>query len=221
MKNELWKAGLKVAAATFAYAGIHSLLASRWAKSTADKAVGHRNRAAYYRPFYLAQSVVTFAALYAYSRTLPDKTLYHVRGPAARAMNAGQIAGLVYAAWAARSVGVQDILGIREVADAAQGKRDIRPEPEAQGPSAETSSMRVTGPFRWSRHPLNFAPLPIFWLMPKMTVQLLSYNLAMTAYMVVGSIHEEHRLEKAYGEKYREYQRSGVAFYVPKPWKAA
>jgi methanethiol S-methyltransferase len=172
----------KIAGATAAFAVVHSLLASRAAKSAADRLMGERKRAALYRPFYLAQSLVTFGGLYAYSRTLPDKTLYEVRGSAARLMNLGQLGGLAYAVWAAKEVGTKDILGIREIQDLTHGKPDISPEPEAQGPAPDGGEMRVQGPFRWSRHPLNFAPLPIFWLMPKMTVQLLAYNLTMTAY---------------------------------------
>jgi steroid 5-alpha reductase family enzyme len=222
MKTALWSSAFKVAAATAVYAGMHSLLASRKVKTAADRIVGPRRRAAFYRPFYIAQSLVTFAGLYAYSRTLPDKTLYHVRGPAARLMNAGQLAALAYAIWAARQVGAADILGIREVRDFTHRKPHIHPEPEAQGPSPESANeMRITGPFRSSRHPLNFAPLPIFWLMPKMTVQLLAYNLVMTPYMILGSLHEEHRLQKAYGQKYERYQKSGVPFYLPRLWRSA
>ena len=215
------KSALKVGAATGGFAAVHSLFASRAAKAAADRLVGHRARSALYRPFYLAQSFATFAGLYLYARSLPDRTLYHVRGPAARLMNAGQVAALAYAVWAAREVGTADILGIRELREYAEGKPRILPEPEAQGPTAIDGGMRVRGPFRWSRHPLNFAPLPVFWLMPRMTAQLLAYNVAMTAYMVIGSAHEERRLARAYGETYERYRRSGVPFYLPQPWRAA
>jgi signal transduction histidine kinase len=67
------------------------------------------------------------------------------------------------------------------------------------------------------RHPLNFAPLPILWLWPRMTTSLLAFNTAATIYLVVGSIYEEARLREAFGEEYDTYQKSGIAFYVPIP----
>jgi methanethiol S-methyltransferase len=75
--------------------------------------------------------------------------------------------------------------------------------------------MRIAGPFRWSRHPLNFWPLPILWLHPRMTTNLLAFNAAATIYLVIGSVHEEARLRNAYGTDYIAYQQSEVPFYLP------
>lgn len=75
----------------------------------------------------------------------------------------------------------------------------------------------MAGPFAWSRHPLNFVPVLIFWLSPKMTTNLAAFSLASTAYLVIGSIHEEARLQEVWGERYEEYRRSGVPFYWPCP----
>jgi hypothetical protein len=98
----------------------------------------------------------------------------------------------------------------------------VPPEPEAQGPALDEEGRRhAAGPFAWSRHPLNFAPLPVFWLHPRMTTSLLAFNIAATAYLVVGSWHEEARLREAYGEAYSAYQRSGVPFYLPSPDRSA
>ena len=92
------------------------------------------------------------------------------------------------------------------------------PEPEAQGPALDAEGRsHAAGPFAWSRHPLNFAPLPIFWLWPRMTTNLLAFNTAVTIYLVVGSLHEEARLREAFGDDYEAYLSSGVPFYVPAP----
>jgi hypothetical protein len=48
---------LRVMAATAAYGAAHSVLASRAAKEAAAHLLGHRARDAFYRPFYIAQSV--------------------------------------------------------------------------------------------------------------------------------------------------------------------
>jgi protein-S-isoprenylcysteine O-methyltransferase Ste14 len=202
--------------ATLAFALLHSLLASRTAKDAAAKVAGERQRNGLYRMFYLAQSVVSLAGLLLYARRLPDRVLYEVRGPWARLMNVGQLAGLGLATAAAAQIGVTRMLGLASVAAWLRKAPVVPPEPEAQGPAPDGHDhMRATGPFAWSRHPLNFAPLPVFWLMPRMTAKLLAFNIVATAYLILGSLHEEARLRSAYGQKYAAYEESGVPFYVP------
>ena len=213
----MWKSAGKIALATAVFAVFHSAVASRAAKQAASRLLGERRRNAFYRPFYIAQSLAAFAALGLYARSLPDRTLYHVRGRAALPMRAGQLAALAYAVHAARQVGLRRMLGVNGLTSYLSGGQQVLPEPESQGPAiAEDGEMRVTGAFRFSRHPLNFAPLPIFLLNPKMTVQLAAFLGVSSVYFVLGSMHEEHRLRMAYGESYDRYIRSGVPFYLPR-----
>lgn len=213
----MWKSAGKIALATAAFALFHSAVASRAAKQAATRLLGERRRNAFYRPFYMAQSLITFAALGLYARSLPDRALYHVRGRAALLMRAGQFAALLFAVNAARQVGLRRMLGVNSVTSYLSREQPVVPEPESQGPTiAEDGEMRVTGAFRFSRHPLNFAPLPLFLLNPRMTVQFAAFLGVSSLYFVVGSMHEEHRLRKAYGESYDRYTRSGVPFYLPR-----
>jgi protein-S-isoprenylcysteine O-methyltransferase Ste14 len=61
----------------------------------------------------------------------------------------------------------------------------------------------------------------VFWLTPHMTVKRAVFSAVATAYLVLGSWHEEVRLRRAYGEPYGAYRRSGVPFFVPRPGRAA
>lgn len=211
----MFRSMLKVMAATAVFAGVHSLLASRAAKRVAAEQFGQRNRNGLYRLFYLGQSVVTFGILVAYIRRQPTKTIYVATGTAAAAMHAAQFAALVYAVRSANQVGILKMAGIESVRAWLGGDVHVPPEPEAQGPAMEDGRLRATGPFAGSRHPLNFAPIPIFWLWPRMTTRLLAFNIAATAYLYLGSIHEEMRLKAAYGDEYRRYLQANVPFYVP------
>src|SRR5947209_4202623 len=211
----MWRSMFKVMAATAVFGVVHSVLASRTAKRAAARRFGERNRNGLYRVFYIGQSLVTFGVLAAYIRRQPSRELSRVEGPLAWLMHATQAGAVVYATSAAGQVGLRRITGLESFL-ARLGDGPVPPEPEAQGPALDDEGRRhAAGPFAWSRHPLNFAPLPIFWLWPRMTTSLLAFNAAATIYLVVGSLHEEARLEEAFGDRYTAYQRSGVPFYIP------
>jgi hypothetical protein len=217
----MWRSMLKVAAATAVFGLVHSALASRTAKRAAVRRFGERNRNGLYRVFYLAQSAVTFGMLAAYIRRQPSRELYRIEGPLAFLMHAVQAGALVYATSAAGQVGIRRIIGLESL-ERWLGDGPVPPEPPAQGPALDDEGkMHAAGPFAWSRHPLNFAPLPILWLWPRMTTSLLAFNTAATIYLMIGSLHEEARLKGAFGEDYDAYLNSGVAFYVPVPDRGA
>jgi hypothetical protein len=209
------KTTTKMALATTAFALVHSALASRAAKQHAARLLGQRRSDAFYRLFFVGQSVLGFAGLIAYGARLPRRTLYHVTGPAALMLRAGQAGGLALLYAAARQPGVAYLAGVKN----AQAWRHCLPIPAgpyAQGPEAGLDGrLTVAGPYRWSRHPLNLCGIPIFWLTPQMTTRRLAFNLVSTAYFMLGSMHEEARLSTAYGERYRQYQRSAVPFFWP------
>ena len=213
----MWRSMVKVMAATACFGLVHSALASRAAKRVAARTMGERNRNGLYRVLYIGQSAITFGLLADCIRRQPTRDVYRIEGPAAGLMHAIQAGAIIYATSAARQVGIQRIVGLESLL-AWLGEGPVPPEPEAQGPALdEAGKRRAAGPFAWSRHPLNFAPLPILWLWPTMTTSLLAFNTAATIYLVVGSIHEEARLREAFGEEYDSYQKSGIAFYVPVP----
>lgn len=216
------KSFLRVFAAVGLFAILHSLLASRGAKQFAARQFGVRQSDGLYRAFYIAQSGLTLAGLLAYLSRLPDRTLYTLRGPVSVLLRLGQFGGLVWATAAAYQVGLDRITGLRSLVAWLSGAREVPPTPEAQGPAPSrgrrlyrADRLKADGPFRYSRHPLNLAPLPIFWLTSQMTVKRLAFNLAGTIYLVLGSLHEEARLRAAYGAPYQRYTHSGVPFYLP------
>lgn len=213
----MWRSMLKVAAATTAFGIVHSALASCAAKRAAADWVGTKNRNGLYRIFYSGQSLVTLGLLAEYIRRQPNQELYRIEGPLAAAMHAAQLGGVVYLTAAASQIGIGRMLGVECLVNWT-GDGPTEPEPAAQGPALDRRGLdHVAGPFAWSRHPLNFVMVPMLWLWPRMTTNLLAFNTVTTAYLVLGSLHEESRLRAAYGDDYQAYQNSGVAFFVPVP----
>ena len=205
----------KIAAATIAFALLHSALASRRAKALATRALGERRRNGWYRAFFNAQAIVASGALLHYGRSLPDRELYCVRGTGATLMRAGQLAGLWLMLDGIRQVGFLRISGVSSIRGAVRNDAVVHPEPEAQGPRLDDDgTVKAGGAFLRSRHPLNLAALPILWLNPRMTRNLAVFSAVATAYFWIGSIHEEQRLRAAYGEPYKEYVGAGVPFLL-------
>jgi protein-S-isoprenylcysteine O-methyltransferase Ste14 len=200
--------------ATAAFAVVHSALAAAGVKDAVAARFRHGRQL--YRAAYNAHAVGAFGLLVWYIVRRPKRTIYRVRGVPAGLMRLGQLGGIGFAVAAARATGVATLSGLDNVIAVAEGP-PARPVPAAQGPEAdESGALRIRGPFEIVRHPLNLAPLAPFWLTPHMTTRRLAFNLAATAYLVVGSIHEEKRLLRQYGEAYAAYQRGDVPFYLPR-----
>jgi protein-S-isoprenylcysteine O-methyltransferase Ste14 len=144
---------------------------------------------------------------------LPDRTIYRVPPPWSILMHGIQLFSLGVAVAAARVVGLNKITGLEGLFTLFRREAPPR-EPEAQGPPWRRKEMVIEGPFLWSRHPLNLAPLGVFLFFPRMTVNLATLVILSAIYLVVGSMHEEVRLRAAYGKAYSRYQASGVPFYL-------
>ncbi len=213
-----WASMAKTAAATAAYGLVHSVLADRATKEAVARWVGDARYRGLYRAFYQGQSVATLVGLVAYVRSLPDRELYHARGPAAWALRGGQAAALAAAAWAIAATGPGRFTGLGNLAAWASGSGEIPEAPEGHGPYPEPDgSLPVTGPFRHTRHPVHLAFPLVTWLQPRMTANLLAYNVVATVYFILGAAREEARLRDAVGRPYEEYQGSGVPFLIPSP----
>jgi len=210
----LWR----LAAATTLWLGVHSLLASGPVKQAAARMLGERRRNAFYRLCYNAFALVSFGTLGLYAARLPDRELYRAPHQVAGLMRLGQIFSLMMMLGGVRQIGLGRFSGLSSLMAWARGDAEVPNAPEAQGPAPdEAGRLRTGGPFRWSRHSLNFWILPLFWLMPRMTARLLLFNALITLYTVPASRHEEARLRAAYGDAYAEYQGSGTPFLLPWP----
>jgi methanethiol S-methyltransferase len=207
-------APLRVVGICALWALVHSALASKQAKGLARRIAGPRYRDGLYRFAFNAQSVASLVwAALRFSR-LPDRDLYRVRPPWSWLFRASQVASLGVLLSGVRVMGILRFAGLTPLQDLLAG-RDVRPAPEAQGPPLGSDEGVVkAGAFRFSRHPGNLGALGFFLFLPRMTANRVVLLALVGLYVVLGSLHEEHRLRAAYGAAYERYRRA-VPFLVP------
>ena len=75
-------------------------------------------------------------------------------------------------------------------------------------------TLRMSGPYRYVRHPFYFCCLVLFWSCPNLTFDRLLYNVVWSIWLVVGTFLEERDLVMDFGDQYRDYQRK-VPMLIP------
>jgi protein-S-isoprenylcysteine O-methyltransferase Ste14 len=177
---------------------VHSLLASTATKTRVRSWFG-LNSDRWYRLAYNMFSVLTFLPLLGLLAVDPGATLYVIPTPWSYLALAGQLLAVAALGIGLLQTGVWSFLGFEQLlVDSPEGK----------------SRMVTRGLYRWVRHPLYTAGLVFIWLTPVMTVNLLLLNVGLTIYLVVGTIYEERKLVREFGDAYVEYQQE-VPMLIP------
>jgi NnrU protein len=206
----------RVVAMSVLWALIHSLFASKQAKDLTRRVAGPRYRNGLYRVAYNVQAVASLVWAARWFSRLPDRELYRAKPPLSWLLRVGQAASLGVLLSGVRVIGVMDFAGVTRLRGFLFGL-DLGPEPEAQGPPINIDGEVVEeGTFRFTRHPGNLGAMGFFLLLPRMTTNRAVLTVLVALYVVLGSMHEEHRLRAAYGAAYERYRRS-VPFLIPRP----
>ena len=172
------------------YGVVHSLAASRRAKAAARRLFGPAADRWYRLAFSLFGGLSFLPVLFLFA-WLPDRVLYVVPYPYIFLMLAVQALGGMFFLWALAVIDLGAFLGLRQLA----GSRD-----------AEMERLTTSGPYQLVRHPLYTASLLVLWFMPVMSVNLLAFNLGVTAYFVIGGYFEEQKLLQQFGQAYAVYR---------------
>ena len=183
-----------------AYGIVHSLLASLWAKAQARRLFGPAADRLY-RLAYNGIAMVTFLPLLALTAALPGRLLYRLQPPWSLVALGIQFLALLTLALGLLQTGAGSFLGLRQVT----------------GPPATAAPrLVITGLYRFARHPLYTAGLAFIWATPLMNTNLLAFYAGLTIYIVIGTLHEEYRLRREFGEAYEAYCRR-VPMLIPLP----
>ncbi len=201
MQNVVW-----IMLALLGFAVVHSLTAGIASKERLKNILGERLVEGWYRLAYNIFSGITLLPALALVALIPDKVLYRVTMPWTLLMGGLQLLGLLGLVGAFFLFDMLRFVGIRQAL--AYLANDPLPLPPEQ--------LQVRGFYTLTRHPLYFFSLVVIWLSPVMTFNTLLFNIGATIYIIIGSLIEEGRMERAYGDEYRAYRRR-VSWLIPWP----
>ena len=157
----------------------------------------------YHRVFYtLVSSAVLTAVVVLWQPA--REPLLELQGTLRWVARGAFLLGLAGFAWGVSALKSFDAFGGTEIKTYWKGRR-----PEPQG-------FSISGPYRWTRHPLYFSSLLLIWSCPDLTTDRLFFNVLWTAWIYVGTFLEERDLVAEFGDTYRRYQRT-VPMLIP--WK--
>jgi len=180
-----------------AYFALHSLLASRSAKS--QVAARWPVAARRYRLAYNVLALLALLPIGAWLLLHPGPVYWVWRGAAAWVANGLALLAVLGFQLSSRHYDMQSFLGLRPESPTAAGRLCISPW------------------HRYVRHPWYSLGLVIIWTRDMNAAMLVS-ALCMSAYFVVGSRWEEAKLIDEFGDRYRRY-RERVPGLLPWPGK--
>jgi len=84
----------------------------------------------------------------------------------------------------------------------------------------EEFTLRIEGPYRYSRHPIYFFSITFLLFRPVMDLFYLTFFICIVAYFYIGSYYEEKKLVRQFGEVYENYKKEvprilPVKFFKP------
>ncbi len=178
------------------FAITHSLLATDYIKSKAEKLLGNGFR--FYRIIYTLISFLTFAPAFliwvsftgstplVYS--LPER-LY----PVIILIRLGALGMFVYVSY---QTDILEFIGIRQKAK---------------------NILITSGAYGVVRHPLYTGGIIVLFTKMEMSQLDLIAVLLVSIYLIIGAFIEERRLVSVFGEEYRKYQQQ-VSMFIPVKW---
>lgn len=185
---------------TALYGALHSLTASLAFKRLAARLMGEGYDRLYRLLYNLVGGLTFLPVLYLVAR-FPGEPIYAIEMPWLILSLVGQALAVIILLAGVSQTDAGHFLGLSQLLDG-------RPKP--------TNGLVLSGIYRYVRHPLYTAGLLFIWLTPFMTTSVLTLNLALTAYIYIGSRFEEQRLVREFGQAYQQYQKQ-VPRLIPNP----
>jgi protein-S-isoprenylcysteine O-methyltransferase Ste14 len=178
------------------YGFIHSVVASEKVKVYFKKIFG--KLIAFYRLLY---NIFALAGLYFVWELAPHPSLqiYKLPPPFDYLVLIPQLIALAGIIWCSKYVSVREFLGLNQI------DRYLRNE-YSDNDLDENYTLRIEGPYKYSRHPIYFFSIIILMFRAEMSLFYLTMFISFTAYFFIGSYYEEKKMVRLFGDEYRNYQ---------------
>lgn len=177
---------------------VHSMMASLQFKALLRRAFSLSVERVY-RLIYNIFSVLTFLPVLAIVALTPDRILYSVPLPWSGLMVLGELLAITALVVGVMQTGAWDFIGVKQLTD---------PQPD------RSPELVTRGLYRFIRHPLYSAGMVFIWLAPRMTVNLLALNSAVSIYLIIGALFEERKLQRQFGQAYVNY-KAATPMFIP------
>ncbi len=181
----------------------HSLTADPKVKNWMQQRMGERAYQGWYRLLYNLLSVIVLAPIMLYI-WLSGTVIYSVSVEVEAIFYILQLVGSIGLVVSLLQIDLLRFAGIRQMI--AYFRNEPLPLPPEK--------LQTGGLYRLVRHPLYFFSLLSVWFISPMTDTMLVFNIAATLYFVFGSLIEERRMVRYFGDEYRAYQAQ-VAWLIP------
>ena len=188
------------ALAWFSFGLGHSLLAGTRAKALLAPALGPYYRIAYNGLAGIHVAGVWLAGKWLFAGAAP----FALTGTVGAGLTGLSILGIVFFLLALRGYDLGRLAGTTQIRNHRLGTAEPEDEP-----------LRTDGFHAWVRHPLYAGAYLILWGNAQDPFGLATAIWA-SAYFAIGTMFEERRLRKLYGDAYRSYQASVPAII---PWR--
>ncbi|MCS7053184.1 MAG: isoprenylcysteine carboxylmethyltransferase family protein [Ignavibacterium sp.] len=175
----------------------HSILASLWVKQKLKNIL--KEKIAFYR---LSYNLISILSLIIILYFLPEdnRIIYRIQKPYSYLMLIPFLFGIYGVYISSKYFSVKEFLGISQI-ERYFNKNYSSDELD------ERLTLRIDGPYRFSRHPIYFFSIIILLSIPVMTVSRLTLVICFIIYFYIGSIYEEKKLVKIFGQQYINYQK--------------
>ncbi len=177
---------------------LHTVLASPGFKKKLVKEAGAL--IAFYRLIYNLIALFFFYLMYEILPH-PDLIIYDLPTPWDLIILVPQFLSIAGLIWTLKYFSSLEFLGINQVIRWFRGEYNIED-------SDERLTLRIEGPYRFSRHPLYLFTILFLLFRPVMDIFYLTFFLCIVGYFYAGSFYEEKKLIETFGEKYIKYKSS-------------
>jgi protein-S-isoprenylcysteine O-methyltransferase Ste14 len=186
-----------------AWCALHSAMISIPAMTFLQRHLGRVVR--FHRLAYNLISLLTLIPVFLYSHSVHSPVLFRWAGSLAAVPYVLLAAGSFLFIAGARRYDALQFLGIRQI---RENRTDLC--------LGSDECLSASGIHRLIRHPWYAGGIMVVWARD-LTVLDLIVNVILTGYFIIGAYLEEKKLVLAFGDDYRQYQKS-VSMFLPIRW---